>query len=57
MLEADAFEMLMAASEEDDCDYATANFSSMSQDGTQVTPSPGPRIHGAPWSRVYSRET
>lgn len=55
-LEPDAFEVLMSAYDEGGCDFVTANFSYMSQGGTRVIPSSSPRTHGAPWSRVYSRE-
>lgn len=34
----------------------TASCSKMSEDGLKVAPLAGRRIHGAPWSRAYSRE-
>ena len=46
----------MAVYDEGGCDYVTASYSEMSEDGLKVTPLAGRRIHGAPWSRAYSRE-
>lgn len=55
-LEPEALDVLMAAYAEGKCDFVTASYSEMSEDGTMVKPLPVVRTHGAPWGRVYSRE-
>lgn len=51
-----ALEALCDAYEEGGCDYVTASYQDMSEDGSTVTPLSGRRHHGAPWGRLYSRE-
>lgn len=56
ILEPDALESLMRWYDKGGCDFVTASYSIMSEDGTKVAPLSHRRSHGAPWARVYSRE-
>lgn len=38
------------------CDFVTASYMNMSEDGRRIMPLHGRRTHGAPWARLYSRE-
>lgn len=51
-----AIEALYDAYDEGGCDFVTASYEDLSEDGLTVTPLPGKRNHGAPWGRLYSRE-
>lgn len=51
-----AIEVLCDAYDEGGCDYVTASYKDLSEDGRTVTPISGKRQHGAPWGRLYSRE-
>ena len=51
-----AIDVLASAYNEGGCDFVTANYETMSQDGLRITPPEGVRCHGAPWGRLYSRE-
>lgn len=51
-----AIETLCNAYDEGGCDFVTASYENMSEDGLNVTPIEGSRHHGAPWGRLYSRE-
>ncbi|MFR3833616.1 MAG: glycosyltransferase family 2 protein [Collinsella sp.] len=51
-----ALDVMLRAYAEDVCDYVTANYSDMSENGSVVIPHRGKRTHGAPWARAYSRE-
>lgn len=56
MLIPGAIETLCDAYDEGECDFVTASYENMSEDGQTVTPIDGVRHHGAPWGRLYSRE-
>lgn len=55
ILEPDAIEELYSAFREANCDFVTASYSMMNQDGIKVHPIQGRRTHGAPWARLYSK--
>ena len=38
------------------CDFVTASYEEMSEDGKRPSPIVGTRSHGAPWARLYDRE-
>ena len=50
-----AIETLCNAYAEGGCDYVTASYKDLSEDGQTITPLAGKRNHGAPWGRLYSR--
>lgn len=56
MLLPGALEILSEALDTSDCDYVTAAYMYLSQDGKTVTPLPGVRRHGGPAGRLYERE-
>lgn len=56
MLKPDALELLADAYDKSGCDFVTASFEAMSEDGKRVRPIKGRRTHGAPWARIFSRE-
>lgn len=51
-----AIEAVCNAYDEGGCDFVTASYENLSEDGKTVTPLNAPRHHGAPWGRLYSRE-
>ena len=51
-----AIETLCNAYAEGGCDFVTASYKDLSEDGQTITPLAGERNHGAPWGRLYSRE-
>lgn len=51
-----AIETLCDGYDEGGCDFVTASYENLSEDGRTVTPIDGVRHHGAPWGRLYSRE-
>lgn len=51
-----AIETLCNAYTEGGCDFVTASYRDLSEDGQTITPLAGERNHGAPWGRLYSRE-
>ncbi len=51
-----AIEKLCDAYDEGGCDFVTASYENLSEDGKSVTPLNAKRDHGAPWGRLYSRE-
>lgn len=56
MLLPGAIETLYEAYTKSDCDYVTASYIKLSENGHKTTPIHGKRNHGAPWGRLYSRE-
>lgn len=56
MLVPGAIDRLAKAYEQGGCDYVTASFDTMDEDGTHVEHATGPRHHGGPVARLYSRE-
>lgn len=52
----EAIDVLCSAFERSGCDYVTASYKNLSEDGRTITPLHGKRHHGAPWGRLYSRE-
>lgn len=56
ILEPNAIEVMLQAFDGNGCDYVTANYCDMSENGAFVIPHRGRRTHGAPWGRAYSRE-
>lgn len=51
-----AIETLCDAFDEGGCDYVTASYMDLSEDGRIAKRIDGKRQHGAPWGRLYSRE-
>lgn len=51
-----AIDTLCDAYDEGGCDFVTASFENVTEDGSSVSPIVGKRTHGAPWARAYSRE-
>lgn len=56
-LEDGAVEALMREYSKGGCEFVTATYRTMSEDGRSMRPKPvRARSHGAPWGRVYGRE-
>lgn len=51
-----AIESLCDAYDEGGCDFVTASYERLSENGRVIMPVDGKRTHGAPWGRLYSRE-
>lgn len=56
MLEPDAIEILCREYDKGGCDFVTADYRTLSADGSNLSSHKGKRNHGAPWGRIYSRE-
>lgn len=52
----DAINVLSNSFDDSRCDFVTASYKNMSEDGQSISPLYGKRTHGAPWARLYSRE-
>lgn len=50
-----AIEVLYDVYESNDCDFVTASYEIISEDGKTIHAVKGKRTHGAPWGRLYSR--
>lgn len=56
IMEPDAIEKMYKQYESSDCDFVSANFIEMSEDGQLHKKAEGQRTHGGPCARLYSRE-
>lgn len=56
MLKPGALEALADAYEKSGCDFVTASYDNMSEDGKFIIPIRGRRKYGTAWARLYSRE-
>ena len=55
-LEPDAMNVLWDTYTNEECDFVTASFSTMNEDGSHIKRNRGKRLHGGPVARLYSRE-
>ncbi|MDN0064728.1 glycosyltransferase family 2 protein [Collinsella ihumii] len=56
MLVPNAIETLCREYDKGGCDFVTADYLTVSADGSKHSSHKGQRSHGAPWGRIYSRE-